>query len=128
MANANYAAQRISAALLESGGDAGTAQRALAKQCATDQRLLRALVAPFLRGIIAHAVTRGERAAKVRPSATAMSGAALDTVVGHLGRAIGETELPRGMTALTEPASRPAASKRHQEAIRLLATAYRKPR
>ena len=129
MANTDYANQRLNAALVESGGDTAAARRLLATQCAGDERLLRDLVGPFLPGIISHAVSRAAaQNTKAQPKTPAVAGSMLDTVVGHLGRSIGETELPRGMTALTEPASRPKASKRHQDAIKLLATAYRTPR
>ena len=129
MANTDYVTQRISAALARSGGDVAAARRLLAKQCAGDERLLRGLVGSFLPGIISHAVNRAvDRTVKAQPVPPAMPGALMDTVVGHLGRSIGEAEVPRGMTALTEPTSRPKASKRHQDAIRLLATAYRTAR
>ena len=52
----------------------------------------------------------------------------MDTVLGRLGKTIGETRQPRGMTALVEPPSRPAAGSRHQDAIRKLADAYKKNR
>lgn len=130
MSSKEYVAERVGAALAEARGNAGEAQRLLIAQCARDGRLLRGLVMPYLQGIVAHAVGRagasGSRAGTER--AVEIPSTAMDTVVGQLGRAIGETRLPRGMTALTESPSRPAAGTRHQDAIRRIADSYKRKR
>ena len=127
MSSKEFVAGRVRAALAEAKGNAAAARQILIAECGRDARLLRGLVASYLPGIVAHAV---ERSAKAKPKRrkTALTEGALETVVGQLGKAIGETRLPRGMTALVEPPSRPAAGARHQDAIRQLADAYRQKR
>ena len=90
-------------------------------------RLLRGLAGPYLQGMIAHAVSQSAEPPETKKSAD-LPAKALETVVGQLGKAIGETRLPRGMTALTEPPSRPQAGERHQDAIRQMADAYKSKR
>ena len=127
MSSKEYVAGRVRAALAEAKGNASAARRILIAECGRDARLMRGLVAPYLPGIVAHAVGQSSDEA-AKPSKAELPANVLETVVGRLGKAIGETRLPRGMTALTEPPSRPAAGARHQEAIRQLADAYKQKR
>lgn len=127
MSSKEYVAGRVQAALAEAKGSTAAARRILLSECARDARLLRGLTGPYLQGIIAHAVGRSGTPQKSDSSAE-LPAKALETVVGQLGKAIGETRLPRGMTALTEPPSRPQAGVRHQDAIRQLADAYKSKR
>lgn len=140
MSSKEYVAGRVRAALVEAKGNAVTAQRTLIAECAGDGRLLRGLVGPFLQGIVAHAVgqaagptaARPQSAPSVPRAATTvqsdLSANALETVIGQLGKSIGEASLPKGMTALTEPPSRPEAGSRHQEAIRQMVNSYKQNR
>ncbi len=127
MSSKEYVADRVRRALAEAQGNAATARQSLIAECGRDARLLRGLVASYLPGIVAHAISRmadsGQTSRKSELPADA-----LDTVVGRLGKAIGEARVPRGMTALTEPPSRPAAGERHQDAIRQMADAYKQKR
>lgn len=137
MSSKEYVAGRVRAVLAEAKGNPATAQRMLIAECAGDGRLLRGLAAPYLQGIVAHAVGQEAPAARSAPPfvQSASSPApndipanALETVIGQLGKSIGEASLPHGMTALTEPPSRPAAGTRHQDAIRHLVDSYRQKR
>lgn len=127
MSSKEYVADRVRAALAGARGDATAAQRALIAECARDGRLLRGLVAPYLQGIVAHAVGRPGRSPKPAKSAE-LSPNVLDTILGQLGEEIGEASQPRGMTALTETPSRPEAGPGHQAAIRQLAASYKRKR
>ena len=130
MPDSTFATHRIRAILARSKHDRATAQRQLLAECARDARLLRALTAPFLNGIAAHSVQRvadAESSAKTA-AAPGLSPAALDSVVGHLGKTIGERDLPRGMTALVEPPVPKAAGKAHQDAVREMAASFARKR
>ena len=140
MSSKEYVAGRVQAVLAEAKGNAVAAQRMLIAECGSDGRLLRGLAGPYLQGIVAHAVGQvaeqlagqPRSAPSVRPAPSAvptdLSANALDTVIGQLGKSIGEASLPHGMTALTEPPSRPEAGSRHQDAIRLLVDSYNQKR
>ena len=54
----SYAENRIREALKASKGSSLKARQLLTKWCAEDQRLLQALTAPHMTGIVAHAVER----------------------------------------------------------------------
>ena len=127
MSSKEYVAGRVQAALAEAKGSAAAAQRMLIAECARDGRLLRGLAAPYLQGIIAHAVGQTSQRPKFAPSSE-LPANALETVLGQLGKTIGEATLPRGMTALTEPPSRPEAGPGHQDAIRQLVDSYKQKR
>ena len=127
MSSKEYVAGRVGAALAEAKGNVSTARQLLIAECGRDPRLMRGLVAPYLPGIVAHAIGRSADAKRTSKAAE-LPANALDTVLGQLGKAIGETRLPRGMTALTETPSRPEAGPRHRDAIRQLADAYKQKR
>ena len=127
MSSKEYVAGRVQAALAEAKGSTAAARRILLAECARDARLLRGLAGPYLQGMIAHAVSQSAEPPETKKSGE-LPDKALETVVGQLGKAIGETRLPRGMTALTEPPSRPQAGERHQDAIRQMADAYKSKR
>lgn len=140
MSSKEYVAGRVRAVLAEAKGNSAAAQRLLIAECAGDGRLLRGLAGPYLQGIVAHAVGQvaGQATAQPRSAPSVqpapgtnpndLSANALDTVIGQLGKSIGEASLPQGMTALTEPPSRPEAGSRHRDAIRLLVNAYKQKR
>jgi|HigsolmetaAR204D_1030405.scaffolds.fasta_scaffold01665_3 hypothetical protein len=129
MSDQEYVAAKVKEAVARSAGETVTAQRLLIAWCARDDRLLRGLVSPFLRGIVAHAV---ERAAKAPAAAAApakrLSNQALDNVIGQLGQRIGTRNQPRGMTALINPPSQPAAGEGHERSLRQLAAAFARKR
>ncbi len=127
MSSKEYVAGRVRAALAEAKGNAPAARQILIAECGRDVRLLHGLVASYLPGIVAHAVSRSTDSKPTRRKSE-LPADALETVVGQLGKAIGEARLPRGMTALVEPPSRPAAGARHQDALRQLADAYKQKR
>lgn len=126
MSSKEYVADRVRSALAEAKGNPSTARQLLISECSRDARLMRGLVAPYLPGIVSHAIGRSAKAKAA--SSQDLSADALDTVLGQMGKAIGEARLPRGMTALTEPPSRPEAGTRHQDAIRQVAEAYKQKR
>ena len=127
MSSKEYVTGRVGAALAEAKGSVSAARQLLIAECARDPRLMHGLVAPYLPGIVSQAIDRSAKSKKTK-TAPELPANALDTVVGQLGKAIGETRLPRGMTALTETPSRPEAGPRHQEAIRQMADAYKQKR
>lgn len=149
MSSDAYVTGKVRDALVQTRGDAAAAQRLLLNWAARDDRLLRGLVTPFIKGIIAHAVTRVAAAATIAkpanakpakpapagkpaapPRRTTLTPEAFDQVLSQLGKRIGTTEPPpRGMTALvTPPAPRPKAGKGHQESLRKLAVAFARKR
>ena len=120
-----YVADRVRSALSEAKGNRAAARQLLISECARDARLVRGLVAPYLPGIVAHAL--GQLAESPQPGRKSeLPAQALETVVGQLGKKIGEARVPRGMTALTEPPTRPVAGQRHEDAIRQLAESYKR--
>lgn len=99
---------KIKEAILRARGDAQGAIRILAEACARDERLLRALVGPFMQGILFQAVQRvGGRLGNVRVRAPQpkreLPPDVLDKVIDRLG-----SKLP------TKPAATP---KSPQEAL-----------
>lgn len=93
---------KVKEAILRARGDAQGAIRILAEACARDERLLRALVAPFMQGILFQAVQRvGGRLGgnvRVRPpqAKRELPAEVLDKVIDRLG-----SKLP------TKPAAKP---------------------
>lgn len=70
----SYKQEHIRNALIASKGNASLARSALLKQLQTDDRLLRLLAAPFIEGIVSHAIEQQAKAdgiALVRQSAHA---------------------------------------------------------
>ena len=138
MASNPYLVARIRDALAQSGGDGARAQRLILQWAGRDDRLLRTLVGPHIRGIVAQAVERqaGRPAAAAAgggaPSpAKALTATTLDAVVGRMGERFGGiVEQPRGMSAFL-PGSRakpPDAGDRHAESLRTLAVAFARKR
>lgn len=144
MSSDAYVIGKVREALVQARGDAAAAQRLLLAWAARDGRLLRGLVTPFIKGIVAHAVTR-VAAASARPAPAAKPGPgrpaapprrqtltpeALDQVLNQLGKRIGTADPPpRGMTALVTPSTpRPKAGKTHEDSLRKLAVAFARKR
>ena len=136
-----YLMTRVSEALLRAGGDRALAQKVLLDEAARDQRLLNAMVAPYLPNIANRVVqrvcdrvkppeARRERAAEPvrRLRRTGLSPTDMDTIVGQLGSRIGEAAAPGGLEALLRPAVRPKASAQHADSIRQLAVAFARKR
>jgi hypothetical protein len=116
-------------ALARCGGDAAAARRMLVRAAGADPRLMAAIVEPHLEAIVARLV----QAAAAAPAAAAAAGPSrsaddLDRVMGELGARIGARAQPRGMTALIDPPVAAPAGARHQDAVRTLAAAFRRPR
>ncbi|HET8727920.1 MAG TPA: hypothetical protein VFO41_10445 [Alphaproteobacteria bacterium] len=126
MSDNAYVAAKVREAIGRAGNDAAAAQRLLIAWCGRDDQLLRGLIAPFIRGIVAHAVQKGG-AVEAKP-AQRLTHQALDDVIGHLGRRIGAKSQPRGMTALINPPVPPAAGEAHQQSLRKLAAAFARKR
>ena len=133
--------EEIAIALSKVGNDPQAAQRLLVRQCQFDDDLLRGLAEPHLKSIVAHAIARHLKATKARAEAIAgerqtqaaaakrtgraLSDGSLDAVIGHLGRSIGQSKEPRGVTALIRPTDGPPkAGARHEKTMRLLAKVY----
>ena len=120
----SYVQQKVQEALDSAQGDASRAQRVLLGWAMADIKLLAALTQPFMKGIVAHALSRAGRnapAAAVKPQAKPLAPGALDGVLRQLGRNFGE--------AGSEPAEpRPQASRRHADLIRSLAVAQARTR
>ncbi len=127
MADDAYVSGKIREALARSAGDQKLAQRLLLGWCAGDGKLLLGLVRPFLAGIVAHAVQRATGRAAAGPN-RALTPQALDTLVGQLGRTIGTTTPPRGMSALLEAPMPTKAGAGHEQSLRKLAAAFARKR
>lgn len=129
MSDTPYISAKVREAVLQAKGDPVTAQRLLIAACGRDDRLLRGLVAPFIKGIVAHAVQKV--AASAAPAARGpkkLTAQALDDVIGQLGQRIGSKAEPQGMTALINPPTRPTAGEGHQKSLRQLAAAFARKR
>ena len=120
----SYVQQKVHEALEAAQGDASRAQRVLLGWAMEDIKLLAALTQPFMKGIIAHALSRASRglspaAPKAPPKPLAPG--ALDGVLRQLGRNFDDET--------NEPVeARPQASRRHADLIRSLAVAQRRTR
>ena len=126
-----YVVEQVTRALDKAQGDRNRAHRLLVKACSADDRLLRALVAPFLNGIIGHAIERqlGDgQPNRRRKSAGQMTERSMEALVGRLGRTIGASTEPAGMAALVTPTSKPKAGPGHEKAIRTMAAAFARKR
>src|SRR3546814_9074174 len=117
MSDAAYVSAKVSEAVARAEGEPAAAQRLLIAWCSRDDRLLRGLVAPFIQGIVAHAVQKTESAA-ADPGPRRLSSKALDDVVGQMGRSTGAKTPPRGLTALITPTTHPAAGEGPMKILR----------
>lgn len=137
---------RIAQALQLGQGDRQAAIRTLIGWCATDHRLLVALIQPYLQGILFHHVERVAGAASGdRPPPTrkaklvpeALPNAAMDAIVDQLGSRIPNPPRPAraaprtpeeqiaSLGRSTEPPPPPAAGKQHRAAMQVVARSFK---
>ena len=132
MAELDYTAHRVEAALKAAKGDRKKAQRVLMGWALDDEQLLRGLATPHLQGITAHALkhapkvatsgARGPQRRKITPDA-------MDRVVTQLGREIGVAKPdPVGLQSLVEQPGTTMAGPRHVASLRQIAVAYARKR
>ena len=57
-----------------------------------------------------------------------LSSAALDAVIGQLGRRIGTSAAPQGVAAILNPQPQPKAGAAHEQSLRTLARAFARKR
>ncbi|MGP1394232.1 MAG: hypothetical protein ACTS3R_01835 [Inquilinaceae bacterium] len=123
---------KVKAALVKAGGDQAAAQRLIIAACARDPALLASLTAPFLKGIVSHAIQRAIKdtrpQGKRRTARPRLDSDAMDRVVGMLGQQVGMARSPRGMSALIDPPQPAKAGSEHGDALRQLAASYRRNR
>lgn len=136
MPSTSYLTERIHDALAQSEGDPLRAKRLVLQWAGRDERLLRMLVGPHIRAIIADTVDR-HAGKQARPRAAAPKRAkapakiSLDSVVDRMGERFGgAVEPPRGMTALLHGAGSKEhhAGQRHADSLRTLAVAFARKR
>lgn len=122
------ASAKVKAALVKAGGDQAAAQRLIIATCARDPALLASLTAPFLKGIVSHAIQRAIKdtrpRGKRRMARPKLDSDAMDKVVGMLGQRVGMARTPRGMSALVDPPKPAKAGSKHGDALRQLAASY----
>jgi hypothetical protein len=121
--NRDYAVRRIREALKASGGNPARAQQKVAELLVEDDRLLRELVAPHMRGIIAHAVyhvlNTKEEAAPTPPEAAPLKPDAKSDPFGlEILKAIALGNPAQFGLENSAPIKKQAASQRHVDAIR----------
>ncbi|MCB9960001.1 MAG: hypothetical protein H6843_15495 [Rhodospirillaceae bacterium] len=137
-----YVTEQVNRALVEARGNPSEAMRRLTSACAEDDRLLRAIVAPYLPGILRHTLSKmggpdaavdaatptmpGARPGVPRPAA--LSDLGFDAVVGQLSRSIGVGTVPSRAAQILTPERRPPASQRHRDALHALAVAFARKR
>ena len=91
----SYKREQIRDALVKGKGNASLAKTALAKQLQSDDRLLREIVAPFIDGILSHAIeqfaksqgiplVRQSAHAKPRPTAQKLDAEQMDVLVAAM--------------------------------------------
>ena len=120
----SYVQQKVQEALDSAQGDASRAQRVLLGWAMADIKLLAALTQPFMKGIIAHALSRASSEAKPAaslPPAKPLTPGALDGVLRQLGRNFGGA-------GNEDAEAKPQASRRHADLIRSLAVAQARNR
>ena len=132
MAKGGYIDAKIRAALHQAHGDTGKAQRLMRNWAARDLDLLRALAAPFIDGMVAHAIAqhRADRPPR-RPVRTdgRLSQEAFSQVVGQLERTVGASSSdPKGVAALVSKPRRVQAGRRHTESLHQIALAFARKR
>ena len=132
MSRGSYIDAKVRQALQRAGGDPGKAQRLLRNWAARDLDLLRALAAPFIDGMVAHAIDQHRHERKPR-TATRPSGhltpEAMTHVVGRLERTVGAAAPePRGVTALVSKPRRAPAGQRHADSLHQIALAFARKR
>lgn len=113
----------ISAALQAAKSNPTLAQKALITAALEDDQLLRELVAPYLKPIVAQAIERATRAP--RPAAAPASGPLSTTAKAILAdlRA-GYNPMKAAVSASEALPQRPNASGRHVSTLKLIAAAY----
>ena len=132
MSRGGYIDAKVKAALQQARGDTGKAQRLMRNWAARDLELLRALAAPFIDGMVAHAIEqhRSPRPAR-RPARSdrRLSQEAFSQVVGQLERTVGAASAdPKGVSALVAKPRRVAAGRRHTESLHQIALAFARKR
>jgi hypothetical protein len=130
---ATYLDQKVREALTLAQGDRTQAQRVLLGWAQRDEKLLRALVQPFLVGIAAHAINHGGKIVpgvkptKPPPRPRDMPPKALDSLIGQLGRNFERSKGPLGVAGDAAPPPKKSSAK-HAETMRALADAFGKNR
>ena len=122
----DYARQVILSELQKADGNAAAAARAVAEMAASDQRLLLALSAPHMKGIIAHAVqhviTEKSRPVEIVPDAPQALHMPLDEFGKTLLGALSGRNTPRfGQEDAAPRPAHKAASKAHIDTLKMLA-------
>ena len=120
-----YVQEKVIEALKKAKGMRGTAKRMLAGLCATDERFLREVVSNHLGAILDHAIQHYARTtlaqmsqkpvAAAPPKAESMGKEMLKRFAGQNTPQFGLDDPSQGT------GKRPAASKRHKDAINLIA-------
>lgn len=132
MTSTTKTSAKVKAALVKTGGDPAAAQRLIIAACARDPALLASLTAPFLKGIVSHAVQRamkeGRPQGRRRTARPRLDSDTMDKVVGMLGQRVGMARSPQGMNALVDPPQPAKAGSKHGEALRRLAASYGRDR
>ncbi len=135
-----YLPRAVAKAVAQASGDRKAAARLLLRRAAADERLLKALVGPYMPGIVAQAVQRhGTTAGRTGAGAgagtepgpvrgRALGSADLDVVIGRLGQDIGTAAVHDGPAALLGREPRPKAGPGHEQALRTIAKAFARKR
>lgn len=120
----------IAAALLAAKGNATLAQKALVTSALEDDQLLRELVAPYLKPIVAQAIERATRVARPVAKSAPLPAKALSpaakAILADLNA--GYNPMKAAISASIAPPSRPPASGRHVSTLKLIAAAYQAKR
>lgn len=114
----------ISAALQAAKSNPTLAQKALITAALEDDQLLRELVAPYLKPIVAQAIERATRAP--RPAAAAPASKTLSTTAKAILADLraGYNPMKAAVSASEALPQRPSASGRHVSTLKLIAAAY----
>lgn len=123
----SYKREKIRDALVNNKGNANLAKAVLIRQLASDDKLLRELVAPFIDGIVAHAIEHYARAhgvplvrqspgAKPKPVPQMLAPEQLDAVVAAMHKNAG----PQDSAGLEGLLSKPDRA-RHADVMRSIA-------
>lgn len=143
-----YVRERVKQALQRCRGDRQAAQRLLLQSAVKDTKLLQGLVAPHIMAITENAVAEVSGQAARKPVVSAAAGSTqkakvprrqkkqssglssrdMERVMDALGRQIGTTTPPRGMTALITPPQKRRTNQSHADTMRQLAVAYARRR
>ncbi|MBV6632537.1 MAG: hypothetical protein KI792_05825 [Alphaproteobacteria bacterium] len=141
MAIGDHKRERLKAALVGTKGNASEARRRLMKELETDELLFRELAAPFMHGIVSHALDNYAKSIglptthsprrpepQATPPAKELDPEILDQVIGQIGRNPAATSNAPAAKSLADLPTKKHDPGKQAQTMMALANVYKKKR